>query len=462
MLAVKEGERIVSEALARFGAEHAGCVHRVGDLAVGEMAVWVGVSARHRHEAFLACRYIIDEVKQRVPIWKKEHYEDGDAHWVNCEQCAAHTHAPAPDYSRQIALKDVGLTGQSKLRTSRVLVVGCGGLGVPAISYLAGAGVGRLGLVDGDRLDPSNLHRQTFYALGDVGKLKAILAAERVSALNPEVEVHAHAVRLDEKAALALIPQYDLVLDCTDNFASKFLLNDVCLRLKKPCIFASVYQYEGQIQILRPDLTGAAISADGRPGETHTACLRCIWPEATRDGIVGNCSEAGVLGPVPGVFGSLQALEAMKILLDLPGQLINELLVLDLLTLQITRVRAKRAQSCPDHAGRRSGVSEVRARDVEVAVSSLTEAAEAGYEIVDIREPGEVSAEPAPLSGILQQPLAQVLHGKPVFDAAGKTLLVCATGRRSLAAALELRSRGLENVFSLRGGLAGIRAGLLA
>ena len=453
-LAVKEGERIVSEALARFGVEHAACVHRVGDLAIGDMAVWVGVSARHRREAFLACRYIIDEVKHRVPIWKKEHYEDGDAHWVNCERCAAHAHEPTSDYSRQIALKDVGAAGQAKLRASRVLVVGCGGLGVPAISYLAGAGIGRLGLVDGDRLDPSNLHRQTFYALGDAGKLKAVLAAERVTALNPDVEVNAHAVRLDERTALALIPHYDLVLDCTDNFASKFLLNDVCLRLDKPCIFASVYQYEGQIQILRPDLTGA--------GKSPTACLRCIWPEATRDGIVGNCSEAGVLGPVPGVFGTLQALEAMKILLDLPGQLINELLVLDLLTLQITRLHARRAESCPDHAGRSSGVVELSAHDVEIAVSSLEEAAGTGYEIVDIREPGEVSAEPAPLAGILHQPLAQLLHGEPRFDPAGKTLLVCATGRRSLAPALELRSRGLENVFSLRGGLAAMRARLLA
>src|SRR5690348_13012320 len=162
-LAVKEGERIVAEAIKRFGIERAACVHRIGDLAIGEMAVWVGASARHRDEAFRACRYIIDEVKHRVPIWKKEHYENGDSGWVNCERCAEHAEeqaaaheshphqvhesARASDYSRQIALKEVGAAGQEKLRHAAVLVVGRGGLGVPVMTYLAAAGVGRIGLV---------------------------------------------------------------------------------------------------------------------------------------------------------------------------------------------------------------------------------------------------------------------------------------------------------------------------
>ena len=219
----------------------------------------------------------------------------------------ANAPAPVPDYSRQMALKEVGPQGQGKLRASRVLVVGCGGLGVPVISYLAGAGVGRLGLVDGDRLEASNLHRQTMYALADVGKLKAELATARVRALNPDVDVRTHPVRLDATTAPEMIGQYDLVIDCTDNFSTKFLLNDVCVQKRVPVIFSSVYQYEGQIQVVRPDKDGA--------------CLRCVWPEATRDGIVGNCAEAGVLGPVPGTFGSLQAFEALKLLLDLPGQL---------------------------------------------------------------------------------------------------------------------------------------------
>lgn len=475
-LAIKEGERIIAEAIEQLGISHAACVHRIGDLAIGEMAVWVGVTARHRQEAFLACRYIIDHVKHRVPIWKKEHYESGDSGWVNCERCAAapaelaesgagtaHAHehagrhdhhehhhaqvsAPVPDYSRQIALKEVGTAGQERLRAASVLVVGCGGLGVPVISYLAGAGVGRLGLVDGDRLEPSNLHRQTMYALADVGQPKAELAARRVQALNPQVAAHAHTLRLDAASAAQLIQPYDLVIDCTDNFSTKFLLNDTCVQLRKPIIFSSVYQFEGQLQVVRPDRDGA--------------CLRCIWPQATRDGIVGNCAEAGVLGPVPGTFGSLQALEALKLLLDLPGQLGQELLVLDLLTMSISRVRTRRAADCPDHVHRAAGGSrDASTEAIEVRLGSLEEALDAGYEVIDIREPHEVAQSPAPCAERIRHvPMAQVLHGPQVWEGSGKTLLLCATGRRSLATAQELRSRGQRCVYSLRGGLAGLSA----
>jgi molybdopterin/thiamine biosynthesis adenylyltransferase/molybdopterin synthase catalytic subunit/rhodanese-related sulfurtransferase len=467
-LAIKEGERIIAEAIERFGVEHAACVHRIGDLAIGDMAVWVGVSARHRAEAFAACRYIIDEVKHWVPIWKKEHYENGDSGWVNCERCAApsahheHSHspgltaagaaalastharvgAPVPDYSRQMALKEVGPAGQAKLRASRVLVIGCGGLGVPVISYLAGAGIGRLGLVDGDRLEPSNLHRQTMYALADVGKLKAELAADRVHALNPDVDARVYTIRLDAVNAAELIAQYDLVVDCTDNFSTKFLLNDCCVQLAKPVVFASVYQYEGQLQVVRPS----------------TACLRCVWPEATRDGIVGNCSEAGVLGPVPGVFGGLQAFEAMKLLLDLPGQLNGELLVLDLLTLSTSRVRTRRAASCPEHAIARAAATDA---NLELSFETLDHAYDAGFDIVDIREPHELQDMPTPSSQSRNIPMAQLLYGQPAFAPSRKTLLVCASGRRSLAATQELRERGLTDIYSLRGGVKGLQARLL-
>jgi molybdopterin/thiamine biosynthesis adenylyltransferase/molybdopterin synthase catalytic subunit/rhodanese-related sulfurtransferase len=493
-LAVKEGERIVAEAIKRFGIERAACVHRVGDLGIGDMAVWVGASARHRDEAFRACRYIIDEVKHRVPIWKKEHYENGDSGWVNCERCAApgehelhehahghshghaheHQHAPlqaapaqvvappvkraenrTPDYSRQMALKEVGSQGQAKLRASKVLVIGCGGLGVPVIQYLAGAGVGRLGLVDGDQLEPSNLHRQTMYSLADTGEHKAILAADRVRALNPDVDARAYTIRLTADNASELVSEYDLVIDCTDNFSTKFLLNDVCVKLGKPAIFSSVYQYEGQLQVVRPDRDGA--------------CLRCVWPEATRDGLVGNCAEAGVLGPVPGVFGSLQALEALKTLLDLPGQLGNELLVLDLLMLTVSRVRIKRAATCPDHASQRvvrvsavgvsgsvaaaSAAGTAASAPLEVDFDSMDDAEAQGFTVIDIREARELAEMPTPAANARHVPMAELLHGKSPVTPNGKYLLICASGRRSLAATEELRSRGQSNVYSLRGGV---------
>jgi adenylyltransferase/sulfurtransferase len=460
----------MTEAVARFGVEHAACAHRIGDLAIGDLAVWVGVSARHRHEAFLACRYIIDEVKHRVPIWKKEHYQNGDSGWVNCERCAAvadarapHEHRTAapghchqhphdeeahaqrivPDYSRQMALKEIGAQGQARLRSSRVLVVGCGGLGVPVLTYLAGAGVGRLGLVDADRLEPSNLHRQTLYALADVGKPKAELGAARLRALNPDVDAQPHVLRLDARNASELVAQYDLVIDCTDNFSSKFLLNDVCMRLGKPLILSSVYQYEGQLQIVRPAPAGT--------------CLRCVWPEATRDGLVGNCAEAGVLGPVPGVFGSLQALEAMKLLLDLPGQLGNELLMMDLTTLSISRMTITRAPDCRGrNCVRTANTAALDAGSVELDFESLEHAVTQGYELIDIREARECEAQPAPASRIRHIPMAELLHGKPELSGSSRRLLVCASGKRSLAAAQELRARGLDRVFSLRGGIAAL------
>jgi molybdopterin/thiamine biosynthesis adenylyltransferase/molybdopterin synthase catalytic subunit/rhodanese-related sulfurtransferase len=458
LLANKEGDRIIAEAVARFGVEHAACVHRVGDLQLGEMAVWVGVSARHRQEAFLACRYIIDEVKHRVPIWKKEHYLNGDSGWVNCERCAAvaheHEHAPDPqhphphahthsDYSRQQALKEVGAQGQARLRVARVLVVGAGGLGVPVLSYLAGAGIGRLGIVDGDTLEASNLHRQPLYSFESVGQPKAQLAAARLRALNPDIDVQVYGLRLTAANAAELIGAWDLVIDCTDNFSTKFLINDACVTARKPAILSSIYQYEGQLQVIRPDMQGA--------------CLRCIWPQATRDGLVGNCAEAGVLGPVPGVFGSLQALEALKILLGLPGQLGDELLVMDLLSLQVSRMKARRASACaagpcvriPAAAGAAPG-------SLERHFDSLAAAQGAGYIVIDIREPQEVAEEPLPGTGVRLLPMQQLLRADAHLGQDEHYLLVCASGRRSLAAAQTLQDRGFSAVVSLTGGLSGL------
>lgn len=436
-LAVKEGERIIEDARERFPILKAACVHRVGALEVGELAVWVGVSAQHRDEAFLACRYIIDEVKHRVPIWKKEHYVSGDSGWVNCERCATHDHS---DYSRQIALKELGPAGQEKLRASRVLVVGAGGLGVPALSYLAGAGVGAIGIVDGDVLEASNLHRQPLYALRDIGEPKAELAAAHLRALNPDVEVRTYVERFSADNAATLLANYDLVLDCTDNFASKFLLNDACVLAGKPAIFASVYQYEGQLQVYRPE-------------DAESACLRCLWPQATQDGIVGNCAEAGVLGPVPGVLGSLQALEALKLLADLPGQLGASMLLVDLATLAVRRLRAVRHAAC--RAGRCvriSALAQEANTDLELSFGSLEHAAREGFHVIDIRDDAEVATEP--VSGAQHVPMTRLLAHSGELTAGERYLLFCARGARSRATALALRARGFTQVYSLRGGAA--------
>jgi adenylyltransferase/sulfurtransferase len=463
-LAEKEGARIVQAAREKFGVTRAACVHRVGSLGLGDVAVWVGVSAAHRDEAFRACRYIIDEVKHRLPIWKKEHYVTGDSGWVNCERCAngdiphflengdaphpshSHDHAAhglSPDYSRQMALREVGAAGQHKLRRASVLVVGAGGLGVPVLQYLAGAGIGRLGIVDADLLEPSNLHRQTWYALADCGQPKAELAACRVRALNPDVRVEPHALRLDTRNAAALAASFDLVLDCTDNFATRFLLNDLALQLRKPVLFASVYQFEGQLQLVR--------------GDDDSACLRCVWPQATRDGLVGNCAEAGVLGPVPGVLGSLQALEALKLLLGIDGLAAGEMLIFDLITLQGRRLRARRATDCEAHAhAGQPRPTEQPAEPLEVEFASLADALAQGYALIDVRDARERDAEPLPAES-LHLPMARILAGAAALDLARPYLLVCATGKRSAAAADLLRSQGLRHCRSLRGGAGALK-----
>ena len=464
-LALREGERILAEASERFGITRLACVHRLGALGIGELAVWVGASAPHRDEAFRACRYVIDEVKHRLPIWKKEHYTDGDSGWVNCERCAAaashqhphvheHSHAhatqrhahaaPEPDYSRQMILREVGAAGQAKLAATSVLVVGAGGLGVPVMQYLAAAGIGRLGIVDDDRLEASNLHRQTMYALADCGAPKAQLAAARLGATNPRLRIDAQVVRLDAANAESLLAPYDLVVDCTDNFASRFVLNDAALALGRTAVFASVYQYEGQLQVVDP--------------RTGGACLRCVWPAATRDGLVGNCAEAGVLGPVPGTLGMLQALEVLKIVLGLPGRLDSDVLMIDLLSLATRRIRARPAA---DHARH---VQEAAQRlrpappaEIDLTFESLEAAAGAGYTIVDIREPWETAVQPLPAAGVQRLPLGALIAGEPL--AAGERhLLVCAHGVRSHAAAEALRARGLPAVYSLAGGVAALAA----
>ena len=465
-LAVREGERIVAGAEQRFGVRQVRCVHRIGALALGELAVWVGVSAPHRAEAFAACRYVIDEVKHRVPIWKKEHYVGGDSGWVNCERCAqpattdghhhdpahhhehghvhqhGHQHGQAPavvlppsDYSRQKQLREIGEAGQARLRRARVLVVGAGGLGVPVLSYLAGAGIGVLGIMDGDTLAPSNLHRQTLYALGDAGQPKALLATRHLRALNPDVDVRPFVERATAASLAPLVGDYDVVVDCSDNFATAFAIHDAARRAGVAAVFASIYQYEGQLQVVRGGGTGS--------------CLRCVWETATPDGVVGNCADAGVLGPVPGVLGSLQAMETLKLLLDLPGALKDEVLLVDLLSLETRRLRAPRSKACANGCVR---LGSTPAESVEVRFATLGDVAAAGYLLVDIRNDDEVANQPPPVP-TEHVPMQRLLEAPDIIEGRGRTVLLCARGSRSRGTAEALRARGVKDVWSLAGGL---------
>jgi adenylyltransferase/sulfurtransferase len=455
-LALAEGERVVEEALTRYGINAAYCMHRTGHLKLGELAVWIGVSSAHRDEAFRACRYIIDEIKHRLPIWKKEHYLDGDTAWVACahthrahehEDPQAHEHASGPtfvpDYSRQTRLRDVGETGQAKLAAARVLVIGAGGLGCPVLTYLAGAGVGMLGIVDGDRLDASNLHRQTLYDAHDIGELKVQLAAKRIAALNPTVAVQTFAEPLHAGNAAEVFAQFDLVVECTDDMRSRYLCNDAAVLTGTPLILASIYQYEGQLQVV-----------SAKPG---APCLRCLWPQQPAPGVAGSCVESGVLGPVAGVLGAMQATEALKLLLDLPRPVDHALLLVNLLEGSSQRLPIDPAQGCALHGGcievaRRALTQALDERAVDLAFDDFDEAIAAGYTLVDVREMDEISVQPLPVPA---RPLPSTqIDARASELALGPVLLVCSTGRRSGHAARSLREKGMRNVHSLAGGIA--------
>ena len=459
-LAIAEGERIVAEAIERYGVTDARCVHRTGDLKIGDMAVWVGASAPHRDEAFRACRYIIDEIKHRLPIWKKEHYVTGESDWVACthvyrehehEGHQHHHHAHAvpfvPDYSRQTRLREVGEAGQAKLASSRVLVIGAGGLGCPVISYLAGAGIGTLGIVDGDRLDASNLHRQIMYDAQDIGEFKAELASRRVAALNPTVQVQVWTQPLDAGNAADVFRQFDLVIECTDDMRSRYLSSDAAVISGTPLILASIYQYEGQLQFVA-----------AKPG---SPCLRCLWPQEPSPESVGSCALSGVLGPVPGVLGAMQATEALKYLLGLPQPNAGALSLVNLIDLSIQHLPIDAAGGCAMHGGcvevaRRALARSMDEQEIDLVFDRLDDAIAAGYRLVDVREADELVSDPMPVAGAMHVPSAHVGERAGEFIE-GRYLLVCASGRRSGHAARLLRGVGRQNVYSLAGGLHALR-----
>jgi len=214
-------------------------------------------------------------------------------------------------------LVEVGQSGQQLLNSASCLVVGAGGLGAPALLYLAAAGIGNLGICDGDVLEMSNLHRQPIYNVKDLGKSKALLASKKLLELNPQIKVNAHTSHLSEKNVEKILSAYEMVIDCTDNFKTKFLINDAAYLFQKPLVRASIYQFEGQIQTYLP--------------KRMDACLRCLWEETPREGCVGTCQEVGVIGPVPGYFGMLQAMEAIKYFLGMETLKAHEILFSNLI-----------------------------------------------------------------------------------------------------------------------------------
>ncbi len=444
-LAVREATKIMAEAAEKFGVTDIHAVHREGSLAVGDCAVWVGVAAPHRGEAFTACRYVIDEIKHRLPIWKKEHYLEGDSAWVNCQHHdhQAHKYHEADYYARQIRLPEIGEAGQNKLRTARVLVVGAGGLGSSALQALAAAGVGTIGIADYDRVQISNLHRQFLFGIGDIGKAKTEAAAARLKQLNPFVVLQTHTLKVTSANVPDLMADYDLILDCTDNFTAKYALNDAAVHLKKPLIQASLYRYEGH-----------ALLIDTAKG---TGCLRCVWPEAPAAGLVGDCAEVGVIGTLPAMFGAIQAHEAIKYFLGLPTPLANSLMLFDTLSLAqkiLCRERRSDCAHCGDHPSLICPKEDVMTDDsyeVTVAAHQTRKELLETYRWIDVREIFERLEQPLPEAESFPFRDFDISRFPAEKDEA--LLIICAHGVRSLMIAKQLRAAGWENVWSLADGI---------
>jgi len=354
-------------------------------------------------------------------------------------------------YSRHLLLPEVGERGQLRLRRARVLLVGAGGLGAPAALYLAAAGVGTIGVVDSDRVEVSNLQRQVLYDTPSVGRGKATLASRRLRALNPHVRVVRHATRLTSENALRILRRYDVVVDGTDNFPTRYLVNDACVLLRKPDVFGSVYRFEGQVSVF-----------DAR----HGPCYRCLFPEPPPPELVPSCAEGGVLGVVPGIIGLYQATEVLKLLLKIGDPLIGRLLLIDTLGATSREVRVRKNPRCPV-CGRPPtqrglidypafcGITEPFERVPEVDAAALAREMRSARPpaLLDVREPGEWAIAHLPKArlvpkGTLAQKLDSLPKRRPI-------VVYCKSGRRSADATRFLLDRGFTNVRSLRRGIDG-------
>ena len=351
-------------------------------------------------------------------------------------------------YSRQIVLTGVGPDGQRKLKRSKILVVGAGGLGIPSSVYLAAAGVGEIGVVDSDAFERSPLHRQTIYSEADVGRAKAVVAAKRLRQVNPNISIVPHRLRLDSTNALRLISGYDMVLDCTDNFPARYLINDACVLLGKPDVYASVFRFYGQ----------ASVFAEDGP------CYRCLYPEPPPPDTVQDCAEAGVLGVLPGIMGSIQAVQAINLILGKGRPLVGRLLLFNAMDMAFDEIRVRKNPECPvcgpspkikhlvdyeEFCGTKKG----REGGNAVSPRELKRILNNGRRVVllDVREPNEHGI--CHLEGSKLIPLGDLRARSAELDGAEDIVVYCHIGTRSAAAVGLLRSLGFRNVRNLKGGI---------
>ena len=357
-------------------------------------------------------------------------------------------------YSRHLIMPEVGVDGQRKLKAARVLCVGAGGLGAPASMYLAAAGVGTLGLVDFDAVDASNLHRQVIYDTTDVGKRKLEAARDRLTAMNPSVKVVMHELALTSKNALDVLKDYDVILDGTDNFQTRYLVNDACVLLGKPNAYGSIFRFDGQASVF---------AVKGVP------CYRCLYPEPPPPGLVPSCAEGGVLGVLPGVIGVIQATEAIKLILGSGQPLIGRLLLYDALQMRFRELKLRRDPECPicgDHPTIHAlidydqfcGVVPAHAQPAasgvpEVTVEQMKAKMDRGEDffLLDVREPNEYQI--CRIEGAKLIPLGELGQRTGELDRDRETIVHCKMGGRSAKAVSLLQERGFTRVSNLKGGI---------
>ena len=356
-------------------------------------------------------------------------------------------------YSRHLIMPEVGMEGQLKLKRARVLTIGTGGLGAPLGLYLAAAGVGHLGLVDFDVVDSSNLQRQVTFTTADVGKPKSQAAKARLSALNPAIEIVSYDTRLTSENALELFEDYDIIVDGTDNFPTRFLVNDACLLLGKPNVYGSIFRFEGQATVF---------------GYPDGPCYRCLYPEPPPPGLVPSCAEGGVLGVLPGIVGSIQAMETIKLILGTGEPLVGRLLLFDALAMRFRELKLKKNPDCPlcgknrtitklidyeEFCGIRGEEAPAMTDGIqEITATELKSRQDRGEKlfILDVREPHEYQI--CNLNGKLI-PLGELPRRVNELDSSVEMVVHCRSGKRSADAIHFLQTAGFKKLLNLKGGV---------
>ncbi len=356
-------------------------------------------------------------------------------------------------YNRHIILPEFGLQAQQKLKAAKVLVVGAGGLGSPVLLYLAAAGVGTIGIVDFDTVDDSNLQRQVLYSIEDIGKPKAEAARQRLEALNPHLKFNIHNTLLTAQNAMELVKEYDVVADGTDNFATRYLVNDACVLLDKPNVYASIFLFEGQVSVFNLK------DIDGDVGPNY----RDLYPVPPAPGAVPSCAEAGVLGVLPGIIGSMQALEVIKVITGIGETLSGRFYIFDALSFESRTFTIKRNPDNPLNGKNPTinelidyeqfcGVQTAVAPIKEITAKELYELQISGgdFQLIDVREPHEYDM--ANIGAVLI-PLNTIAENVHQIDRNKRVVLHCKTGSRSGAAIRQLEKLGFNNLYNLKGGI---------